>query len=278
MKRLFRLFVFMAVPALFLLPLSCATGQSGSGSAEYYAAVGIKCLNTEQYDYAVENFTKALEINPDEKKYYLMRSTAYIYMEKFDKAVSDCVMALYFDRDYRGAYYNRAYAYTRLKEYMLAIRDWSELISSRNTSRFDDHGEAYIINDEGFYFCYEERGWCRLRMGEYQKALDDCTESILLKQDYADSYATRGCAYYELNDYEKAESDLNRALKLNPECVNALAFRGLLYSKMKKYTKALENLEKALDIEPEREDILDIYNQVLKEAKMTNRERKKQLI
>lgn len=83
----------MLIQAAYILALSCAGSQTGPGSGEYYAAVGLKCLNTEQYDFAVENFSKALEINPDEKKYYLMRSTAYIYLEKYDKAVTDCVRA-----------------------------------------------------------------------------------------------------------------------------------------------------------------------------------------
>ena len=81
------------------------------------------------YDLAVQEYNKALEINPEFFEAVNNRGLAYYEKGEFDHAISDYTKALEINPPYDMAYYNRANAYARGKGlYDLAIADYDKAI------------------------------------------------------------------------------------------------------------------------------------------------------
>ena len=55
---------------------------------------------------------------------YNNRASAYIKMEEWDKAIPDCTKAIELDKNYAYAYYNRAIAREMKRDVNGACEDW----------------------------------------------------------------------------------------------------------------------------------------------------------
>ncbi len=89
MKRTFCLLIVMAL----LLAAGCATMQTDLIDAEAYSNRGIAYLSKGQYDQAISDFTKALEINPRYTDAYYNRGVSYFDKGQYDKAWEDVYKA-----------------------------------------------------------------------------------------------------------------------------------------------------------------------------------------
>jgi tetratricopeptide (TPR) repeat protein len=71
---------------------------------EYYFERGEECLQNENYDWALESFSKAIEMNPALEMAYYHRARVYQKLGKTQEAVKDYAMFLEVDsRGYEGA-------------------------------------------------------------------------------------------------------------------------------------------------------------------------------
>jgi tetratricopeptide (TPR) repeat protein len=90
--------------------------------------------------------------------------------------------------------------------------------------------------------------------GDLDKAIENYTEAVRLKADYAEAYAGRGGAYNDKGELDKAIADCTRALELNPNLAQAYYYRGVaLYSK-NEYARASADLKKVLQLNPNGAD------------------------
>jgi tetratricopeptide (TPR) repeat protein/uncharacterized protein YkwD len=118
-----------------------------------------------------------------------------------------------------------------------------------------EFNEAILLNPK-YANAYNNRGTVYYDLGKYEKALADYNEAIQLnpKNDYF--YNKRGIVYYDLGKYERALSSYNEALQLNPKCVEVYNNRGNVYYIQGKHEKAIANYSQALRINPK---VADIY-------------------
>jgi tetratricopeptide (TPR) repeat protein len=58
------------------------------------------------------------------------------------------------------------------------------------------------------------RGYARLRMHNYQGAIEDCSQAIRLNPNYANAYMNRSVARRAMGDVGGAREDLRRATEL----------------------------------------------------------------
>lgn len=93
------------------------------GSPRQYYEIGLK-----HYYLAIQDFDKAIELNPDYTTAYNNRGFAYYKLGKYDLAIQDFDTVIELDPDYTTAYINRGAAYRRLKQYDLAIQDFDKAI------------------------------------------------------------------------------------------------------------------------------------------------------
>jgi class 3 adenylate cyclase/tetratricopeptide (TPR) repeat protein len=90
------------------------------------------------------------------------------------------------------------------------------------------------------------RGAAHLNRGDYDLALEDLNESLLLDPDDALANYNRGTTYYYKNDYEHALTDLKRSAKLDPDHTKTLYYLGRTLHDLGRNDEAVTQLSRAI--------------------------------
>jgi tetratricopeptide (TPR) repeat protein len=157
------------------------------------------------FDKAIDNFTKTIEINPNDADAYYNRGIAYGKKGEFDKAIVDFTKAIEINPKYADAYNNRGMAYRKKGELDKAIADYTKTIeiNSNDADAYNNRGIAYG------------------KKGEDDKALADFTKAIEINPNLAEAMANLGKTYQLKANKEKAKYWYEQALKnkdhLTPE-------------------------------------------------------------
>ena len=83
--------------------------------ATAYNARGAIYHTLGQYEKAINDYSKTLEINPTFLKVYLNRGGIYFVLNEYDRAINDYTQALKINPDYYNAYYSRAVVFNKRK-------------------------------------------------------------------------------------------------------------------------------------------------------------------
>ncbi len=191
-----------------------------------------------QYERAIADFTKAIEIDPNDPKAYNNRGVAYGNKGQYDQAIADFTKALEIDPKYDKAYYNRGRTYADKGLYDQAISDYTKCLEINPKD-----AEAYFAR--GFYYH---------KKNQYDEAISDYTQALKINPSYSEAYANRGHAYVRKGQYNEAISDGTRALEINPRDDKAYYNRGVAYMNKHQYDEALSDFTKALEINPKDAD------------------------
>ena len=89
---------------------------------------GLIYNNNGEYDKAMSEFTKAIELDPNFALAYGNRGWVYIKLGQYEQAVADCTKAIELDPDLALAYNSRGWAYIELGEYEQALADYNRAI------------------------------------------------------------------------------------------------------------------------------------------------------
>jgi len=99
------------------------SGTALAATAESYYNNGVEFVKARQYDRAIVEFTKALEINPGIANAYALRSLCYGARGQSDRAIADSTKALEINPRLALAYENRAIGYFAKKRFDKAWDD-----------------------------------------------------------------------------------------------------------------------------------------------------------
>ena len=245
-----------------------------------YGKRGFKYLKLKEYQQALRDFDRMIELTPDHPMAYFGRGVVYLRMENFREAIKEfdqttnlklsknqllithnlksvCLAAI---EEYWQAinaishviklvpenvesYNTRAKLYTKLKEYHQAIADINRAID---------------INSEGAIL-YSNRSLVYKHLRDYEHAIADLDTAIKLKPKNISFYSKRAILYHLMGNYEKALADIDYAIALDKNNIGALSNeRGLLLSYLGRYSEAIENYERNLQINPKSHS--SIYN------------------
>lgn len=83
---------------------------------------GFEYLLGKNYDEAITQVSKAIELNPSVKN-YMFRASIYLDAGKYDQVIADCNKVLEIDPKYSGVYVYRIQAYFYKKDYDKAWAD-----------------------------------------------------------------------------------------------------------------------------------------------------------
>jgi tetratricopeptide (TPR) repeat protein len=215
-----------------------------NGKDIFYKNIGYELYLTGDREGAIENYNRAIELNPNYAEAYLNRAETYYQLEDYHQVITDYSEVIRIN-SYNGSFYIwRGEALSRLGEYDRAILDYSEAIR---------------INPQD-YICYIWRGEIRLRVEDYRGAIEDYSMAIVLgntkKEDslaiyVLDSvYFNRGNARYFLGEYREALDDYSQAIAINPNYAEAYLKRAIVHYKLGDYQAGIGDYEKAAAIDP----------------------------
>ncbi|CCH41597.1 Serine/threonine-protein phosphatase [Wickerhamomyces ciferrii] len=92
-------------------------------SAADYKNLGNQALKSKNYQDAIDNYTKAIEIDPEDPIFYANRAHVEIQIELYGSAILDATRAIELDPSYLKAYYRRAVAKSRLLKHKESTED-----------------------------------------------------------------------------------------------------------------------------------------------------------
>lgn len=92
-------------------------------SPQSFQARGDAYSIKKQYDKALVDFNRAIQLKHDYSDAYYNRGLVYYYLGQYEKAIDDCTSAIQYNPTLAIAYYNRAGYYFTLQKYQLALDD-----------------------------------------------------------------------------------------------------------------------------------------------------------
>ena len=218
----------------------------------------------QQYDKAIIDFNRALEINPRDASSYNNRGFAFSQSDHNEEALNDFDKALKFDPSYYEVYINRGNTLKRKGDVGSALEDYKKSLSlnSCQPKSYYNIGLTYAENDNpdsaivyynraiaqlpNYTAAYLNRGIAYAGMKQYDKALENY--NLVLKIDPYDemAYSNRGILFFDTGNFSQAIHDFSKALELNPQRAQTYYLRGKVYFVEKNYAAALEDYNKAL--------------------------------
>lgn len=209
-------------------------------SVVYYYRGSARAFKGE-YDRAIADFDKAIQLQPEFALAYLNRGGAYYYKGNYDRAIADCDQAVRLQPDFAMAYRNRGLAYFSKGSYDRAVADYDQVLQLQ-----PDDAEAY-----------NNRGIAYAAKGDYDRAITDYGRAIQLQPSLTEAYLNRGVAYASKGDYERAIADFDQAIQLQPGDALAYDNRGLAYADKGDYDRAIADFDRAIQLQP---DLAQAYN------------------
>ncbi|MBO9703793.1 MAG: tetratricopeptide repeat protein [Sporocytophaga sp.] len=200
---------------------------------------GVEFNKSGEYKLAIEDFNKALELNPTHKEAYNNLGVALANLGKNKEAISAYDKALKIHPNYVNALYNRGNSYAKLNQANTALNDYDQV----------------LMLDPKYLSVYNNRGLVLKSLGKLKEALNDFDKAILFDPDNADAYSNRSMVKYALNDVKGAVEDNQKAMSINPNVTAAYLNSGIAKCKLNDFKGALEDFNKAITINPSDKEI-----------------------
>lgn len=113
--------------------------------ADSYNKRGLVYYNQAQYELAIKDYNFAIQLNPKYTDAYNNRGIVYFELEKYDLAISDYSKAIELDPKYAKAYHNRGLIYVaKLKNYDKGCSDWKKACELGECTNYN------IAKEKGF--------------------------------------------------------------------------------------------------------------------------------
>jgi protein O-mannosyl-transferase len=159
---------------------------------------GVIFMNEKKFDKAIDDFSKAIQLNPNFIQAYQNRGIIYMNQNKYDLALSDINKTLENNPKDFNALNNRGTIYLNEKRNEEALNDFSKAIEIA----------------PNYYQAYFNRGTVYYRVQKFDEAISDLTTAITLNPDFADTYYARGWARFNKGDKADACTDIKQAASL----------------------------------------------------------------
>ncbi|OCH99154.1 hypothetical protein A8135_07845 [Legionella jamestowniensis] len=197
--------------------------------------LGLANLNLGNIDEAIDNFTNAIILEPDDSDSYLARAHANHFARNRMQQFADYDKAL----ELLGG----SDVFTEMEQ-QIANR-----LHQHATSAFaaGDLEDALLLEEQAIHYQPNEP--------EYQQFKQIIEREINLNE--ADRLLDESIAAYDDNNLEQALNLLNQSLQLNPNAAEALVHRGNCYIKLNQFTNAEQAYMSAIGIDP---DLAIAYN------------------
>ena len=204
-------------------------GSEVENDAKPFYDRALSHLKKSQYDEAIRELNKAIDIFPRYALAYNDRGVAYLRKQQYDRAISDFTKALDINPKHHYAHHNRGIAHLRKEQYGKAISDFSKAIKLdlSNPDNYYQRGVAYLLkqkNDKAiadfdlaitlkpvFVKALNDRGWAYVRKRQYDQGISDFTRAIDIDPKYNNAFNNRAVAYFYKGEYDKAWVDVHRA-------------------------------------------------------------------
>lgn len=173
---------------------------------------GLSNYNQGNYEEAIDDFTKAINLNSNDPLAYYNRGLAYRELDKNSEAISDFSQTIRLDPEYTLAYYNLGLAHRAQDNPSDAVDDFTNAL-------------ALGQEDAAVYF---NRGLAYRTLNNLDMAIDDFTEALALDPENEAAYYNRALIYREQGNSSAAVDDFQLYLEVAPNASDRSEIIGLI--------------------------------------------------
>ena len=203
-------------------------------NASAYSARGW-LLRPDKPELAVADFSRAIELDRNESSfYYLPRAQVYEKLHNYDLAIRDYSKMLELEPDHIYVYNVRASLYAMVGRHDLALQDYSKTIElkpdqpsaymdrGKYFAKYDKHTQAIkdynmAVKLKPDYDAYVGRGFSYFKLGDLKLALKDYDKAVALNYRSPERvYYNRAMLYARERNAPKAVQDLRKAIQIWP--------------------------------------------------------------
>ena len=215
-------------------------------SAKQYFKAGEYFLKALEYTDAIDQFTKAIDLDPDNDKAYIYRAGAYTQIGEHGKAAEDYDRASAFDQKEPELYYLSGNQWHLHGNNELALKKLNLAIELKGN----------------LYEAYRLRSVVYMQLEDYNLALEDCLKCLKLQEDET-GYYNIAQVYEKLGRYDEAEEAYKRSINKNRRIIQThFAYARLLYDR-EKFSDASNSISQVLQLDPGYLEGLLLQGQIL---------------
>lgn len=243
-----------------------------ASNAERYHARSIFYSDSQKdVDQALDDNLKAIELDPNNELYHFLRGLLYHELKKNDRALQNYKKALQINPSYLDAINNIGLIYEEEGSIDLAIETYTEVIALEKTdplaAAYCCYNRAIIYENQGKFSealkdysksieldptnpeRYASRSEFYASKQDFEKALEDISKAIEIDPNEEFYYAHRGYLYYELKKNDRAIENYKKALLINPNSVGSIYGIGNIYQMDGKMGLAIETFTEGIALE-----------------------------
>lgn len=144
---------------------------SGNKLAAIHIYRGFSWEGQGKLNKAIDDYSKAIELNPKDITAYTLRGIAWGKKGEYDKAIADYTKALEITPKFAKAYNNRGYTWAQKGNMNEAIADYTKAIEI----------------DPNYATAYTNRGLAWTDKGNYDKAIADFNKALEIDPSYIEA-------------------------------------------------------------------------------------------
>lgn len=222
------------ITGIFALALAWTVGCGNRNLAGEWLNQGDQSRQSENYEDAIDDYTRAIQLDPKLAPAYVGRGTVFVITGRFEKGIADLTKAVQLNPDDALPYEMRGYARYGSHRLDEAIADYDTALGleTANGRVLKARGQAYFGKHD------------------YAHALADFSKALILRTNDPALLVDRGGAYLATNDLDHALADYDGALRLDPENIAGLYNRGRIDSQRERYSEAMQDFEKVIKLKP----------------------------
>lgn len=210
---------------------------------------GVRALKTQRYDYAIECFRHALDINEDLEIHDYM-SQAYL-------ALGDLPNAYQHLQKLAEAQTDNINIFIRMAHVAYMMEDYSIMGTACE--------KALLIDKESPDALHLYAKSC-VGIGDVTNAVALLTKAVTVKPDYADAYLLRGEVLLKEERYDEADEDASWLLENYPGNEDVLMLKANIENSRGNDAVAMEYLDKVTDANPFRQEAYALRGELRRKA------------
>lgn len=261
------LFIFVCLGGFLSFPNPSLAISSDKLTADSFFRVGIESIQVGNYQGAIDNFLKAIELKEDfSSASYSNLCLANLQIEDYQSAIQSCTKAITLTPTNIEALLNRGLAHYRQGEFEAAIADDSRAIGIKPYDFRAYYNRALAASSLGYYQkavidynralsqvpqtssssiadIYNDRGLINLELQNIPAALIDFSLAIRHNSDNYTAYFNRGCVCSRNGYFHKAIEDFTNVIELKSDDASSYINRGVAYYHLGDREAAVKNLQ-----------------------------------
>jgi Tfp pilus assembly protein PilF len=226
-----------AIITVLCLFAGCATNRTnGVEKARALENMGTSLILQGQFRAALEQFLKAVEIDPENPELHHNLALVYQELGEYDLSLQHFQKALTINPKFSEARNNMGVLYVQLREWDLALQCFQKAV--------DD------ILYKTPHFAYHNIGSVYFHKGQYLKAIENYQKALRLEPTYLQAYYDLASAYEAINRMEEAIQTYQEIFRINPQSWDAHVYLAKLYVRLNMPQDAVRELEMVIKSDP----------------------------